>query len=210
MCCVNVFYEKTNNLYQNSSTHESAQSTLFFFFCIHPKTGDYFACVFSWIVYFGAAQRGPSKVNDANSLSDNQEFPSACKRARDRSIIIPRYPPCAPRHVECYNYPRVSVRIRSGSRSVNARAHFRGANIRETRDVAVKGPECLVVARAFAVENGSTFYVPAYGGNVEGARSILPGYIDSGNRLGRNKGPPNPNGRAGGPGRWIIDLIPNG
>jgi len=82
------------------------------------------------------------------------------RRARDQSSF--RAFPCVhPDKSKTTITPAHSARIRSGSR--NARARAFAARISVERNVAVKGSECLVVARAFAVENGSTFYVLAYG-----------------------------------------------
>jgi len=96
---------------------------------------------------------------------------------RARSIIISRFPLCAPRQVENYNYPRAfgphSKRI-----AKRARSRLRGANIRGTQ---CRGKRLGMSRRRASFRRGKWIDVlrACLRGNVEGAYSILPGYIDS-------------------------------
>lgn len=145
-------------------------------------------------------------MKDANLLSDNQEFPSACNaRAIDHHfalslVRIPtcrklQLPPCTGLHSEADRETRANIwgtQCRSKRLGMSRRALvFRGKWIDVLR------------ARLRRRETQKEVY------------SILPGYIDSGNRLRSEQKGHRTRGRVGGretppPPRWIIDLIPGG
>ena len=80
---------------------------------------------------------------------------------RERSIIISRFLLCAPPHVENYNYPRVSACIRSGIVKRRAFASLRREYLWNV--MSRWKARNVSSSRELLLENGSTFYVPAYG-----------------------------------------------
>lgn len=127
-------------------------------------------------------------MNDANSLSDNLEFPSACNaRAINHHFALSLV--CTPTCRKLQLPPCIGLHSKRDRETPRIRVF--AARISVERNIAVKGSECLGVARAFA---GKWIDIlrACLRGNIEEAYSILSSYIDSGNRLGRNKRPPNP------------------
>ena len=127
-------------------------------------------------------------MNGTNSLSDNQEFPSACNaRAINHHFALSLV--CTPQCRKLQLPPCIDLHSKRDRETPRVRVF--AARISMERNVTVKGPKCLVVARAFAGKWIDILRACLWG-NVEGAYSILPSYIDNGNRLGWNKRPLNP------------------